>query len=142
MARNFLDVDERAITGMALALKQVDKEAKKEWAKAMRTTGTRVWRSAVDKRKRIPQDRIFGRAALRWSQGAKGTAVVAVKPLSGGLEWPLLIDHGAKNGNPRLPRYTRTGRVVGGAMIPFGKYMGQMALKTTADLIRDNVGGT
>ena len=71
MATNFLDIDNTALAGMALALKKVDKDAKKEWSKAMRTSGTRVWRSAVDKRKTLPQDRIFGLASVRCRWAAK-----------------------------------------------------------------------
>jgi len=141
VARNFLQIDDTALAGMALALKKVDKEAKQEWAKAMRSTGTRVWSSAISNRKYLAQDRLFGRAAVRWTQGGRGTATVVVKPLSGGWEYPGPIDFGAKNPRGRqFPRYNSSGRVVAPAMTPLGSFMGQMALKTTADLIRDAAG--
>ena len=150
---NFLDLDTDTLTGVTLALKKVDKEAKKEWARSMRTTGTRVWRSAVRNRMQTRQDRaMFGRASVRWSQGGKGVAVVATKTLSGGAggsgaPGPLTLDFGDKDGRygstagtAPWPRYKSQGRVVHGALYPFGRYMGQMSLKVLADEIRDAAG--
>lgn len=141
----FLYADDDVLRGVTLALRRVDRDARKEWAKSMRTTGTRVWRSAVDKRRRLPQDRIFGRPSVAWSMGGKGTAKVKVQPLSGGLgtgdrDWAL-VDFGTATPRGRqLPRRVPAGRVVFGAVDPFGRWMGAMALRTTADLIRDATG--
>lgn len=140
-AGSFLHADTDVLRGMALALRQVDKQAKAEWAKAMRSTGSRVWASTVDKRKTLPQDRVFGRAAVRWSQGGYGVATVTIRPLSGGLQVWQAIDFGSKAGTGRLPRYTPTGRVVYGAIPALGRYMGAMSAAALADTIRDTVGG-
>lgn len=136
--------DDQVLRGVTLALKKVDKEAKKEWAKAMRTTGTRVWRSTIRNRKSRPQDQIFGAASVRWSQGGKGVAVVRTKPLSGGWPGALVVDFGDKDGRygrtsgrAPFPRYESTGRVVYGALDPFGQWMGAMSLRTLADSIRE-----
>ena len=70
--------------------------------------------------------------------GGKGVAVVKVKPLSGGLDEGRYIDFGSRRDTSgRLPRYDPRGRVVYGALTPFGSWMGQMAVKTLADTIRD-----
>ena len=139
----FLYADDDVLRGVTLALKRVDRDVKKEWARSMRTQGTRVWRSAIRQRTRIPQDRVFGRANVRWSMTGKGTATVAARPLSGGLgadaparelRW---IDFGGRN--PRLPARDPRGRVVYGALEPFGSWMGQMSLRTLADTVREAV---
>ena len=142
----FLYADDEVLQGVTLALKRVDRDAKKEWARSMRTQGTRVWRSAIRQRTRIPQDRIFGRGSVRWSMTGKGTAKVTTRALSGGLgdgtnvrggrDWALIDFGGA---NPRLPARNPRGRVVHGAIEPFGSWMGQMAVRTLADTIREAV---
>ena len=142
----WLYADDDVLRGVTLALKKIDRDAKKEWAKAMRTTGTRVWRSAVQKRQHLPQDRMYSTASVAWSMGGKGTAKVRLRQLSGGLpatgtrEWAY-VEFGSKRGTNGLPRHVSTGRVAYGALEPFGAYMGQMALKTVADLIREATGG-
>ena len=144
---NWLYADLDVLRGVTLALKQVDREAKKEWAKAMRTTGTKVWRSAVTKRQTLPQDRVFGTASVSWSMGGKGTAKVKPRPLSGtlgkdGARELRTVEFGSKKGDPRITtRYRTEGRVAYGALQPFGEYMGQMALATVADLIREATNG-
>ena len=109
----FLYADDEVLTGVTLALKKVDREAKKEWAKAMRTTGTTLFRSAVSKRQHLAQDKIFGTASIRWSMTGKGTAVVRARPLSGdlgaqGAREMRFVDFGTAD--PRLPRRVPTGR--------------------------------
>lgn len=144
---NWLYADLDVLRGVTLALKQVDKEAKKEWAKSMRTTGTRVWRSAVSKRQTLAQDDVFGRASVRWSMTGKGVAVVKAKPLSGTLgdaggRDMRTVEFGSKKRDPRIvARYRQQGRVAYAALEPFGKYMGQMSVATVADLIREATGG-
>lgn len=139
---NFLYADLDVLRGVTLALKQIDRDVKKEWAAAMRTSGTRVWRSAITQRKYLPQDAVFGTASVSWSMGGKGTAKVGSKPLSGTLGVAggrdlRAVEFGSKKGDPRLKRYDSRGRVAYGALRPFGSYMGQMALKTLADAIRE-----
>ena len=147
----FLYADDEVLTGVTLALKKVDREAKKEWAKAMRTTGTSLFRSAVSKRQHLAQDKMFGTASIRWSMTGKGTAVVRLRPLSGGLgdgthtrggrDWALIEFGSASPRGRQMPRRVPTGRVVYGALEPLGSYMGSMALRTVADLIREATGG-
>lgn len=143
----WLYADDDVLRGVTLALKKIDRDAKKEWAKAMRTTGTRVWRSAVTKRQTLAQDQIFGTASVTWSMGGKGTAKVRPRPLSGTLGVDggrdmRTVEFGSRRGDPRISaRYRSQGRVVYGALEPFGSYMGQMALQTVADMLRDATGG-
>lgn len=144
---NWLYADLDVLKGVTLALKNIDRDAKKEWAKAMRTTGTRVWRSAVSKRQTLAQDQVFGTASVRWSMTGKGTAVVKAKPLSGSMGDAggrdlRVVEFGSKKGDPRIvTRYRDQGRVAYGALRPFGAYMGQMAVATVADLIREATDG-
>lgn len=166
----FLYADDDVLRGVTLALRQVDRDARKEWARAVRTDGRRVWRSALSKRQTLPQDRIFGTASVSWTMAGKGTAKVKVRPLSGTLgdgdattprdrDWAL-IDFGTKqqrstvaahtrkgvkvrqfDRRTTLPRQVQQGRVVYGALDPFGRWLGQMALATAADLIRQATNG-
>lgn len=145
----FLYTDEDVLAGVTLALRNVDREMRKEWARAMRTTGTTVWRSAVTKRQYLPQDKMFRTASIAWSMTGKGTAKVGIRPLSGGAGGPgapggLVVDFGDKDGRygdtsgpAPFTRYDRSGRVVYAALVPFGRWFGQMALATVADLIRE-----
>ena len=185
MARpgGFLYADDDTLVGVTLALSRIDREAKKEWAKAMRGAGSRYWRQAVASAKSQPQDKVFGAANVRWSMGGKGTATVKIRPLSGfpddtpgdgiGVDprapWQV-IDFGnkrsrrtAQRGPYRrrtkgtagtvdahpfdlpvrsLPRHVPTGRIVWGSVDGLGRYMGAMALRTVADLVRDAAGVT
>jgi len=137
---DFLKIDTDALTGMALALKNVDRDARKEWAAAMRGTGNQLWRSSISKRAapRRQWQRMYRTASIRWSMGGKGVAVVNTRALSGGLDqWQVLEFGGpARQTPPRNP----SGHVAYYAVTRLGPYMGQMALKTTADLIRQAVG--
>ena len=143
----FLYADDDVLRGVTLALRQVDRDARKEWARAVRTDGTRVWRSAVDKRRTLTQDDVFGTAAVSWSMTGKGAAKVKPRPLSGtlgvaGARDLRTVEFGSKRRDPRiLTRYRTTGRVVYGALDPFGRWLGQMALATVADLIRQATNG-
>ena len=149
----FLYADDDVLAGVTLALKRIDRDVRKEWARAMRTSGTAVWRSAVTKRQYLPQDKMFRTASIAWSMTGKGTAKVSVKPLSGGAgqpgnPGPLVVDFGDKDnrygdtsGPAPFPRYDRSGRVVHAALDPFGRWFGQMALATVADLIREATRG-
>ena len=146
---NYLQVDTEALQGMALALKKVDREARKEWARATRTSGTSVWRSAISKRTTLSQDKVFGSATVSMSMGGRGVAKVSARPLSGGLgrdaRESRIVEFGSRAGDPRIvARYNSGGRVAYAALKPFGSWLGQMMLKTTADLIRDagNVRGS
>ena len=139
---DFLKIDTDALTGMALALKNVDRDARKEWAAAMRGTGNQLWRSSISKLSapRKQWQKMYRTASIRWSMGGKGAAIVNIRPLSGGLDqWPVLEFGGPL---PQIPPYNRSGHVAYYAVRRLGPYMGAMALKTTADLIRDATGGS
>lgn len=155
---NFLTADDDALRGVTLALKHIDRDSKKEIAAATRNYLRPYWQRAVETRKTLPQDKIFGRANIRWSMGGKGTATVTVRPLSGdkkgkrsghGLgegkwkqqpdrEWAL-IDFGGKA--DQLPRRTPSGRVVYGAVPGLGSLAGKTWLRAVADTIRDATNG-
>lgn len=140
-----IDVDDTAVVGARLALRQVDAGTRRAIAAQTRGTLTPLWVKLIRNTATSRQQRaVYGRAAARSTASGSGTLTAATtsRALSGGLvpatDWPFVEfgSLGAHGRRGQLPRHRPGGHVAFPAAARFAPTAARAWLWAVADTIR------
>ena len=143
-------VDDEVLKGAIVAFSTLDREVRKETARAVRTTLTPLWRNIVATRTRnaegtisSKQDALIGRGIASFTAGGRGSlrAYTGGKALSGGLSndrWYAVEFGTTKPGysGSRLPRRVKKGRIAYRGVKSWAPTAQRVYLGVLADVLR------